>query len=82
MLFTNSTRLIANRNSNTWSTTSKTWATMPVTLPTISAGNEVSTRHPSFDLNNRFYRAEDGTNIDNWSMEDLMQCVQEYYAYC
>jgi len=28
------------------------------------------------------YATEDGTNIDNWSLEDLMQCVQEYYAYC
>jgi hypothetical protein len=28
------------------------------------------------------WQKEDGTNIDNWSLEDLMQCVQDYYVYC
>ena len=31
---------------------------------------------------NLLFIAEDGTNIDNWSLEDLMQCVQDYYVYC
>jgi hypothetical protein len=25
---------------------------------------------------------EDGTNIDNWTFDDLTQCVKDYYLYC
>lgn len=25
---------------------------------------------------------EDGTNIDNWTLEDLTKCVKDYYLYC
>jgi len=24
---------------------------------------------------------DDGTNIDNWTLEDLTQCVKDYYAW-
>ena len=33
-------------------------------------------------LLNLLFIADDGTNIDNWSLEDLAQCVQDYYVYC
>lgn len=28
------------------------------------------------------YQKEDGADIDNWTIDELSQCIRDYYAYC
>ena len=48
-----------------------------LTLPISLDGREVS----KFKIILTYIK-EDGTNIDNWTFEDLTQCVKDYYLYC
>lgn len=44
--------------------------------PTISANREVSNLS-----NSHLLSAEDGTNVDVWTLEDLQDTVQAYFTY-
>ena len=52
---------------------------IPTTSPITCRGKEVS-----FQINKslKHFNIDNGTDIDNWSLEDLIQMVQEYYVYC
>ena len=72
-----STKRNAKKNNNTYVNTFKTMDMTRLILHSIWSGREVSI----FSFFLFICLLEDGTNIDNWTLEDLTQCVKYYYAW-
>lgn len=55
---------------------------MQTTLLSTLSGRKVRP-NPNLNVTNCcFLYIEDGTNVDNWTVDELKQCVRDYYVYC